>query len=198
MLCYVRDVTNNIMSHLIFYLEAKKSLLTQFVREYWDAAKRGSEINWRQAPTSSHVFLGLFYLLMSHVIMSVSKCFKFDKPTIIVYLRTQKSYIKALQAETYPDFLDFNRRLTQTQWRLKAQNKLANPDQPNQILTPIFAHACKCWLNNSCLVITIYLHRFSIELFYVYKVSNFFREIFGHSCQKLIKVNYGIFYRIFT
>ena len=88
MLCYVRDVTNNIMSHLIFYLEAKKSLLTQFVREYWDAAKRGSEINWRQAPTSSHVFLGLFYLLMSHVIMSVSKCFKFDKPTIIVYLRT--------------------------------------------------------------------------------------------------------------
>ena len=65
LMCLVRDVANNMMSHLIFFLEAKKSLLTQFVREYWDVARRGSEINWRQAPTSSHVFLGLFYLLMS-------------------------------------------------------------------------------------------------------------------------------------
>ena len=67
MLCRVRDVANNMISHLIFFLEAKKSLLTQFVREYWDAARRGSEINWRHSPTSSHVFLGLFYLLMNHV-----------------------------------------------------------------------------------------------------------------------------------
>ena len=70
MLCRVRDVANNMISQLIFFLEAKKSLLTQFVREYWDDARRGSEINWRKAPTSSHVFLGLLYLLMSHVCVS--------------------------------------------------------------------------------------------------------------------------------
>ena len=55
----VRVVANNMKSHLISFLNSNRSLLTQFVREYWDAARRGSDINWRQSPASPHVFLGL-------------------------------------------------------------------------------------------------------------------------------------------
>ena len=56
----VRIVANNMKSHLISFLNSNRSILTQFVREYWDAAQRGSDINWRQASASQHVFLGLF------------------------------------------------------------------------------------------------------------------------------------------
>ena len=56
----VRVVANNLKSHLIRFVNSNRSLLTQFVREYWDAANRGSDINWRQAPDSPHMFLGLF------------------------------------------------------------------------------------------------------------------------------------------
>ena len=58
----VRVVANNMKSHLIPFLNSNRSLLTQFVREYWDAAQRGSDINWRQASAFPHVFLGLIIL----------------------------------------------------------------------------------------------------------------------------------------
>lgn len=58
----VRNVANNIQLLLLPIVECNQATLTEFVREYWVDAKRGSEINWRQVEDpSKHVFLGLLY-----------------------------------------------------------------------------------------------------------------------------------------
>lgn len=64
LLCRVRIVANNMKWHMIPLLESNRAALTEFVYEYWDAARSCSEINWRQAPASPHVYLGLIWIAL--------------------------------------------------------------------------------------------------------------------------------------
>lgn len=61
LLCRVRFVANNMKIHFLDD-PPNKSILTEYVREYLDAAQSGFDINWRQESASPHVFLGVFLI----------------------------------------------------------------------------------------------------------------------------------------
>ena len=57
----VRIVANNLKPHMLRLLNSNKSPLTKFVRTYWADASGVINIQWRQAPEMSHVFLGIVW-----------------------------------------------------------------------------------------------------------------------------------------
>ena len=70
MLCRVRDVANNMISHLMFFSGSKEISSNSVCERILGRCEERLGDKLAKAPTSSHVFLGLLYLLMSHVCVS--------------------------------------------------------------------------------------------------------------------------------